>query len=158
MHGGVPGKPLKTLAHIDQGPDLLISLVKLSQFRIDLKGSVNSDVQLIGDHLGKGIHIGIGQIHHPAHIPDYALCRQGTKGNDLNHLLRPIFTAYIVYDLLPSFVTEVNINIGHGNTLRIQETFKQKIISDGIDIGDLQRIGNNASRCRSTARPHHDPV
>ena len=158
MHGGVPGKSLKALTHIDQGPDLLISLVKLSQLRIDLKGSVNGDIQLIGYHLGKGIHIGIGQIHHPAHIPDHAFCRQGTKGNDLNHLLRPIFTAYIVYDLLPSFVAEVNINIRHGDTFRIQKTLKQKIIPDGIDVGDLQRIGNNASRCRSTARPHHDPV
>ena len=119
MHGGVSRKTLQAPAHVDQILYLLIRLIELSQLRIDLQRPVNRDIKLIGDHFGKRIYIGIRQIHHSSHIPDHALRGKRTEGDDLHHLLRAVFAAHIIDDLLPSLKAEININIRHGYTLRI---------------------------------------
>ena len=119
MHGGVSGKALQPPAHVNQVLYLFIRLIQLSQLRIDLQGAVNGDVKLIGDHFGKRIHISIWQVHHSSHIPDHALRCKRTEGDDLHHLLRAVFAAHIIDDLLPSLKAEVYIYIRHGYTLRI---------------------------------------
>ena len=139
----MPGKALKTFAHVDQRMDLFVRLIKLTKLRIDLQRPVYGNIQFIGNHLGKIIHISIRQIHHPAYVPDHALGSKGTESYNLYYLFRPILPAHIINHLLPSFKAEVYIDIRHGNTLRVQKTLKQKIIFDGINIGNLQRIRNN---------------
>ena len=154
----MPGKSLQTLAHIDEYLNLFVGFVELSQLRIGLERPVYRDIQLVGDHFGDTVHIGIGQIHYPSHVPDYPLGRHGTEGHDLNHLLGTVLLSHIINDLLPSFKAEVNVDIGHGYTLGIQETFKQQVIFNRIDIGDFQAIGYDASCRRSSSRPHHDII
>ena len=146
MHGGMPGKALQTLAHIDKHLYLLIGFIELSQFGIGLQRPVNGDIQLIRYHFGNAVHVGIGEIHYPSHIPDNPLRRHGTEGHDLDHLLRSVFLSHIIYDLLPSFEAEVNINIRHGNTFRVKETFKQQIIFYRVNVGDFQAVGYDTSR------------
>ena len=158
MHGCVPWQTLKTLAHIDQFLHLGITLIQSPQLRIHLQCLINGDIQLLRDHLGKTVYIIIRKIHHSSHITDHTLCRQCTEGYDLDHLFLAIFAADIVNNLLSSFEAEININIGHGHTLRVQEAFKQQIILDRVNIRDLQRIGNNTSRRRTTPRSHHDLI
>ena len=119
MHGGMPGKALQPLTHVNQVVNLFLLLIHFAKIRIQLQCPVQGDIQLIGNHLGDGIHVGIGQIHDTSHIPDDTLCRQRTESDNLHHLVRTIFSAYIIDDLLTSFETEVNINIRHGYTLRV---------------------------------------
>ena len=119
MHGGVSRKSLKALAHVDEFLHLLIRLIHFPKLGINLKCPVYGDIQFIWNHLGKGVHVSIGKIHHTPHITDNTLGSQGTEGNDLNHLFRSVFPAHVINDLLPSLEAEVDINIGHGYTLRI---------------------------------------
>ena len=158
MHGGVSGQTLQTFAHVDQFFYLPVRLIQLSQLRIDLQRPVDGDVQLIGNHFGDSVHVSVGKVHHPAHVADHALGRHGTEGNDLHHLLLPVFSSHIIDDLLPPFEAEVDINIRHGHTFRIQETLEQQIVTDGVDVGDFQAVSHDASRRRTAPRPHRDSV
>ncbi len=135
-----------------------VLLVELTQFRILLQGTLYGNVQFIWHHLSDGIHKGIRKVHHPSHIPDHTFGRQGTEGDDLHHFVRTVFPPHIVNDLLSAVEAEVYVNIGHGHALRIQKTLKEQIITNGINIGDLQAVGDDASRCGTTARPHRYPV
>ena len=47
-------------------------------------------------------------------------------------------------------VTQIGINIRHGHTFRIQESFKQKIKFQRIQFRDVKKIGNNTS-CRTAS-------
>ena len=158
MHRGMSWQAFQSLTHVNQMLYLRIRLIHLTQLRIDLQGTVNGNVQLIGNHLCKRIHIRIGQIHHSSHITDDSLGSQGTEGNNLHHLFGTVFAADIINHLLSSFEAEVNINIRHGNTFRIQKSFKQQIIFNGINIGNLQAVGNDTSCRRTTSRTYHNTV
>ncbi len=121
MHGSMPGQTFQTFAHIDQAVHLFVFLVKRLKLRIHLQCLVNGDtlVLLIGNHLGQTVHIGIGQIHHSSHIPDHTLGRHRTEGDNLHNLVGTIFLTNIVNNFLPSFKTEIHIDIRHGHPLRI---------------------------------------
>ena len=156
MHGSISGQPLQSSAHGDQVTDLLICFKKLLKFRVDLQCPVNGDIQLIGNHFGNRIHISIGKIHYSAHITDDTLCCHGTKGNDLHDFICAIFFPDIINDFLSSFKAEIHIDIRHGYTFRIQETFKQKIIANRIQLCNSKRISYQTACCRSSSRSYHN--
>ena len=139
---------------------LFVLLVETLKLRVHFQRAVNGNalVLLKGDHLRETVHIGVGQIHHPAHIPDHAFRRHRTESDDLHHSIAAIFSTNIVNHFLPSLKAEVHVDIRHGNALRIQKPLKEQIVLDGINIGDFQTVGHNASRRRTPARPHRDPV
>ena len=82
-------------------------------------------------------HEAVRQVHDPSHVPDHAPGRQGTKGDDLGHLVLSVFFHHVVDDLLAAFIAEIHVDIRHGHPLRVQEPLKQKLVADGIDVGDL---------------------
>ena len=76
-------------------------------------------------HFCNGIHNGIGDIHNAPDVADNAARRQRTKGDDLHNAVLAVFAHYVVNNLLPAFKAKININIRHGNTFRVEESFKQ---------------------------------
>ena len=113
------GQTLQTLTHIDQMMHLLVLLIEFAKLRVHLEGTLQGDIQFIGNHFGDRITYRIRQIHHTADIPDNALGSKRTEGNDLHHFVSTVFSADIINDFLTSVVAEVNIDIGHGYTFRI---------------------------------------
>ena len=158
MHRGMSRQTLQTLAHIDQFLYLFIRFIQFPEFRVEFQCPVQCDIELVRHHLGNGIHITVRQIHHPADIADHALGRQRTECDNLHHLVRSIFSAHVIDHFLTSLVTEIDIDIGHGHTLRIEEALKQQIVADGVDIRDLQAIRHDTTRCTSSSGSHHDLV
>ena len=136
----MPWQPLQTLGHIDQIADLLVLIVRLFKVRIHGQGFFQCHTQIIGDHLGDGVAQGIRKAQDPSHVPDHTLGSQGTKGDDLHHLVLAVLAHNIVNDFLASLVTEVNINIRHGYPLRVKETLKQKAVAHGVDVCNAQCI------------------
>ena len=123
---------LQTLGKVDQAVDIFLFLIGFPELRIHSQCLVNGDIQLLWDHLGDGVHLGIRHIQNTAYITNDTAGCQCTEGNDLNHAVITIFSSYIINNLLSPFEAEIHIDIRHGYSLRIQETFKQKVIFDWI--------------------------
>ena len=140
VHRAVAGKSFQTLRHINQILHLLIVFICSPQLRILLQGLVDRNIKLLRNHLGDAVHKGIWQIHHTPHIPDNASCRQRTESHDLHDSVLAVFAHNIIDYFLSSLETEVNVDIRHGHTLRIQESFKKKLIPDRIDGSDFQAV------------------
>ena len=119
MHGHIPRKSLQPPAHIDQPSHLLIALIELFELRVDRQRPVDRDIQLSRNHLGDGIHKGVGQLHHTAHVADHRLRCHGPEGDDLNHSVLAVFLPHIIDHILSSLIPEVHIDIRHGDPLRI---------------------------------------
>ena len=154
----MPRKPLQTFCQIDQTMDIVLFLVSLAKLRIHSQCLVNGDIQLLWDHLGNAVYKCIWKIHHTSHITDHATCCQRTKGYDLHHTVGTVFAADILDHRLSALWFKVHVNIRHGYSLRIQETFKEQIIPDRVQLGDPKCIGNQASCGRTSSRTNHDIV
>ena len=152
------GKSFQTFGHVDEITDLGILLILFPQLRIHGQRLVDGDIQLGGDHFGNDIHLGVRHIQHTSHIPDGVAGSHGTEGDDLHHPVLPVLSHHVIDDLLAPFETEIHVNIRHGHPLRVQETFKQQLVPDGIQLGDTQGISHQASGRGTPAWPHHDIV
>ena len=136
VHGRMAGKPFQTPCRIDQPADILLLFIGLLKLRIHLQRPVDGDIQFLWDHLGDHVYLGVGHIQHTAHVTDHSSGRQGTKSNDLCDTVLAVFAHHIVDNLLSPFKTEIHVDIRHGNTFRVQETLKQKIIFHGVQLRD----------------------
>ena len=65
-----------------------------------------------------------------------------------------IFVHHPFEHLATPIVVEVGVDIGQGNTVGIEETLKQQVVFQRVDLGDAQAIGHHAARCRTTPGPH----
>ena len=135
-----------------------ILLTGLPQLRAHGQRFVDGYIQFVGHHLGDGIHLGVGHIQHPPHIPDHAPGRQRTEGDDLHHPILAVLAHYIVDNLLAALKAEIHVNIRHGHPLRVQEALKEQAVAHGIQLGDSQSVGHQAAGGAAPARPHHNIV
>ena len=156
MHGSMTRQSFQSPGSIDQVMDLRLVLISFFELRIHLESLVDRDIQLLRDHLGDRIDLCIRKVHHTAYITDNTPRRQRTKSNDLNHAVITVLTANIINHFLSSFETEIHVDIRHGNSFRIQETLKQKVITDRVKLCDPKRISNQASCRRATSRSYHN--
>ena len=158
MHGSMSWQPLQTLGKVDQAVDIFLFLIGFPELRIHSQCLINGDIWLLWNHLGDGVYLGIRHVQNTAYITDHTAGCQSTEGNDLNHAVIAIFPPYIIDNFLSSFKAEVHINIRHGYSFRIQETLKEKIIPDRIQLGDPKCIGNQASCGGTSSRADHDII
>jgi len=79
-----------------------------------------------GDHLTDLINLTQWNIHHPSHIPDRRLGTQCTKGDDSCNFIVSILICTILDHAGAFVILKVQINIWHGNTAGVQETFKDQ--------------------------------
>ncbi len=107
---------------------------------------------------GYGIRFRIRDIQHASHIPYDGLRFQGSEGYDLAYSILAVFLGHIVYDFLPSHEAEIDVEIRHGDAFRIQKSFEEQVILEGIYVGYTKRICDNGPRPRSTARTDRNTV
>jgi len=137
-------------------PFVLLSL--LLQTRFHFQGVGQGDIRDIGNHLGDGVHLSIGDVHRPAHVPDYLLGQHLAEGNDLCHIVASVFLRYIADDIVPTFLAEIDVDIRHAFAIGIQEPFEEKAVTDGIDPSDPDGIGHQTAGGGSSARSHGNAV
>ena len=75
----------------------------------------------------------------------------------MSHVIGPILFSDPFQHCTATIVVKVNVNIRHGNTIRIQKTFKQQVILNRINIGNRKRIGHCTARSRTTSRTDNHP-
>ncbi|MPM85246.1 hypothetical protein SDC9_132324 [bioreactor metagenome] len=109
----------------------------------------------IGDGLGHAVYLREGNVHHTTHIADGHTRAQGTKGDDLGHFICAVVPGTIFHDHAAFVVLEVEVDIWHGDTARVQETLKDQAVFDWLDHGDIQGVGHHGTGRRATGVVPH---
>ena len=95
-----------------------------------------------GNHLRQAVNLSIRQLQHPSHIAHRSLGQQSAKGDDLRHLLAPVFLLHIADHLFAAVHAKVDVKVGHRDALGVQEPLEQQGIAQRVKVGDRQRIGH----------------
>ena len=124
VYAGIPHQTFKLPRRVEQLPHLRIFLVGLLQRRGLGERVVQFDIQRSRHHLRDSIHIAVGHIHNAPDILDRRFRRHGAEGDDLRDIFPPILMSDVV-DHLPAPVhAEIDIDIRHRNTFRVQKSFE----------------------------------
>ena len=156
--GGVPGHSLHLQGGVDQLGHLRVGIVELFQLTGNFQRPLEGHFQFHGHKLCHHIHLLVRDTHHAAHIPDGVAGSHSTKGDDLRHMVRTVFTVDVVDDLLPALVAEVHIEIRHTDALGVQKTLEDQVIADGVDIRDAHAVGGDTTRAGAASRSHRDAL
>ena len=72
----------------------------------------------------------------------------------MSHALGPVLAHDVFHHIFAAVLVEIYVDIGHGDTFRIEETLKKKIVFDRVYIGDGKAVGHRRSGSGTTARTH----
>ena len=154
------GHPLQGPGGVDELFHLGVRLILLPQGLGEAQGVVQGDVEgagpgghLLGDH----VHVGVGDVHHPAHVPDGVPGGHGAEGDDVGHVVVPVLLADVLEHLVPAGVAEVHVNIRHTDPLRVQEPLEVQVVLHGVDVRDVEAVADHGPRRAAPSGAHGDP-
>ena len=154
---GVARHALDGLCRVDQFPDPFVRVVHLPQLRRLLQRVRQRHVRRRRHELGHRVRLGVGEVHHAADVADGAARSHGTEGDDLCDMVLAVFAPDVVDDLGAPGVTEVHIDIGHRHARRVEETLEIKPVFHGVDLGDMQAVGDHRARGAAAPGADRDP-
>ena len=74
----------------------------------------------------------------------------------MGHFLLTVFFRYPIQYSATSVIVKIHINIRQRDTVRIQETFKQQVIFNRVNLSNSQAIGHRRTGGRTTSRSHRN--
>ena len=79
-------------------------------------------------------------------------------GDDHRNALVAVLLGHIVDDLGAATIIEVDVEVGHGHTVRVEEALEEQTVLQRIEVGDAHRVGDHGTGTRTTAGSDADPV
>ena len=132
--------------------EIVIGVRRLPELGAVLQRSLQLDFWIVRNHLGKIVALGVGNLQNPSDIANHAFGTQRAKRDDLGDMVFPVLSLHILNDFSSPGLTEVDVEVGGRNAVRIQKTLENEIIANRVDRDDSQRIGNNAAAAGPPAR------
>ncbi len=130
----------------------------LAQLR-GLRGRLlERDVELVGDHLGQPVGVGVGEVVDPRDVADHHLGAERAVGDDVGHAGVAVLAPHVVDHLAAPAHAKVDVEVGRGNPLGVEEALEEQLEADRIEVGDPQQIGDQAARPGAAPRPHGDAL
>lgn len=158
VHAGLTYRTFQLLGIFHRSPDQRVFGFALGQqFRGLLKCLFEGRSRLFGNQFRNAVALRKGQFLYTRDILDRSLRRHRAESNDLRHPFAAVLFDHIVQYVGTAVLIEIDIDIGQGDTVGIQETLEQQVVLDRVDIGNTQRIGHHRTGSRTTARSHRYP-
>ena len=82
----------------------------------------------------------------------------GSKGDDLCHPVVTVFFRDVANDFRAPALIEVDIEVGHRDTIGVEESLEDQTVNDGVQLSDFHGIGRHGSRSRTAARAHPNAI
>ncbi len=129
-------------------------LQPLGQDGFGLDRAIDRDMGsgLVRYQLADAIAKGVAHVQHPAHVADRGARGHGAEGGDLAHGILAVLVLDVVDDAVAVGLAEVDVEVGHRDPLRVQETLEQQVVAQRIEVGDALRIGHQRARAGTPAR------
>ena len=158
MRGRVAGHAFERTGDIDQAAGGFVPVIELLEGAREGESLVDSHVQSSRNLLGNLIRIGIADVEHAADVADGHSRRHRAEGNDLGNMVIAVEAVDIVNDFTAAVDAEVHIDIRHGDALGIEKALEEETVFDGIDVRDVQAVGNHTARRTAAPWPDGDAV
>ena len=135
MCRGISRHTLNPACRVNKPSNILALLNRRFKLLTSFDSLVNSYVQAVRYHLRNCVNSVIRQAHNSADVTNGRPRLQGTEGHNLRNVVGTVFFGYIVDNLLPSFVAEVNIKVGHRHSFRIEKALKNQVVFHRVKVG-----------------------
>ncbi len=168
MHAGLADQPLDPAAGVDDLLDLGFGLVEgteLARLLVPRVALVEDPGQrdVLAHHgrrerLGDPVAERVGEAEHPAGVLDRGLGLDRAVGDDLRDPVRAPLLGDVPDHIGPATFVEVDVDVGHGHALGIEEALEDEPVGQRVEVGDAHRVGDDRAGGRAAARADRDAV
>ncbi|MNM60872.1 hypothetical protein D3C81_721650 [compost metagenome] len=158
MLAGTPGHTLQLQGHVPDFTGVFVALEEVTQDFFLLVGLLQGHAHFEGDHLRQAVGQAVGLALHPRHVAHHRLGGHGTEGDDLAHRITAVGLGHVVDHPVTAVHAEVDVEVGHGNTFRVEEALEQQVVGQRVEVGDLQHIGHQRTGTRTPPRANRHAV
>ena len=160
VHADVAGQAFQRLGQIHQRAHFLFLLVAVLEGGLVLQGPFEGPGihRVERDQLGQAVAEHVGHVQHPSGVAHHGLGAQRAESGDLAHGGAAVLFLDVVDDPFAVVLAEVDIEVGHGDPLGIQEALEQQVIADRIQVGNAQGVRYQRARAGAPPRPHRHAV
>ena len=151
MRGSMPRHALERTRCVDQPCYVGVAFVQRFQFP-SLQRIAERNTKLARHKICDLIDLGVAHTKRSPDIADRCTRCHRTESHDLRNMLGTVMLGNIADDLVSPLIAKIHINIGHADTFGVEESLKQQIKSNGIYIGDPDKIVDKAAGARTSAR------
>ena len=152
MHADIARHAFELLRQLNQGLDFVVVLDALGQLRLGGNGVfflvvvrqirrriLDGDrlAGLVRNQLADAVAEGVAQVQHAAHVSDGGTRGHGAEGGDLAHGVTTVLVLHVVDHAIAVGLAEVDVEVGHGHPLRVQETLEQQVVFKRIQVRDF---------------------
>ena len=156
VNAGTAHQALQTHCRVDQLLDLRLRVIRLRQRAVVLQYLGNRYSDLALDHLRDAIDFAIRHIECASHVLDCRLGRHRVEGDDLCDLVLAVLALHILDHFAAPVHAEVDVDIGHRDTFRIEKALEQQLMLQRVDVRDLHAVGHQRSGRRTASRTHRN--
>ena len=137
MLTGVTRDAFQLARHVDQRFNFFVGFVDFRQLRFGFKRFCQRHARIGRHQLRNTIDETVRVAEYTTHVADNRFRRHGTEGNDLRYRVTAIHVRYVLDHLIAFLHAEVDVEVGHGNTFRVEETFEQQVEFQRIEVGNF---------------------
>ena len=140
VHAHVARHAFQFLRQRQQCFDFVFFVQPLRQNRLGLDGAIDGDVLtwLVGNELADAITEGVTHVEHTAHVANGGTRGHGAEGGNLTDRIAAILVLDVVNHAVAIGLAKVNVKVGHGHPLWVQETLKQQVVLQRIEVGNFE--------------------
>ena len=153
---GITHHALDDAAGLDDAGGLRVDADLLAELVGFLQGVLERDVDVVGDELGEAVGLDERQVPDAGQVADDHLGAERAEGDDVGDAVLAVFLAHVADDLVAATHAEVDVEVGRGDALRIQEALEEQAEADRVDVGDLEAIRHDRAGARAAARADGD--
>ena len=84
--------------------------------------------------------------------------RHLAEGDDLGDRLAPVLLLHVADHALAAADREVDVDVRHRLARRVEEALEQQVVGERVEVGDVERVGDDRAGGRAAARADGDPV
>ena len=152
---------LEALGGVDDPPGVDVGVVGALQLLARLQALVEARAAAhdrLGDLLGEAVAGGVVVAEHAGGVPGGRARGHLAEGDDLGDALAPVLVGDVADHLLAAADREVDVDVRHGLPARIEEALEEQAVGEWVEVGDLEREGDDRAGGGPSARPDGDPL
>ena len=112
----------------------------------------------LGDELGQPVAGAVVEAEHPRGVAGGVAREHLAEGHDLGHRLLAVLVRDVAHDALAALHREVDVDVRHRHPLGVEEALEQQVVGERVDLGDVERVGDDRAGRRAAPRPDGDAV
>ncbi len=153
MGRGVAEQPLELQREIDQSLDLLVRVVLFLQQLLGLQRlrQRHRIGRVVRHQLADPVDLPVRHAQHAADVAQHRAGLQLAEGDDRGDPVVAVLVAHVADDAVALVLAEVDVEVGHRHAFGVEEALEQQAPAQRVEVGDLERPGDQRARTRTAA-------